>query len=169
MISKLKLNSMYASVSFENNTNLTWNNINLRVLLGEDVYCKYNIFKLTLTSISTSSKSAEYLNNEDASQVNVNISGLQFINGTYSHKSQTNITSCSLITHAFPGLGNFGTPRITWYDDNTSVYFRKSGNNCNINIFYTNALTDLSINYELNGEIPEYPSVLFYFNIEPIE
>ena len=170
MISKLKLNSSLSSIISTNQTNIKWNNIDLRVLLGSDVYSKYNIFKLTMTSVSCTNTAEEYLNNQNASAVNINISGLPFINATYSHKEQKNKDSCSLVMYHFPPLGDFTYSKVSSYDENTAVYFRKSGNNYNINIFLTNGLTDELITYKMpDNDEPVFPYMIFMFNIEPVE
>ena len=61
-------------------SSITWNNINLRTLLG-DMYDKYNTFNLCLNTISTSQ--ANTIDpSPDSKNVNLRLSGLPFINQT---------------------------------------------------------------------------------------
>ena len=83
------LDNQYGTIA-NNRCTLTWKNINMRRVLGE-MYNKYESFDLYLYQISLSlpvtgtPTSAQYF------LVDINITGLPFINNTYNVFSQNNI------------------------------------------------------------------------------
>ena len=87
------LDNQYGTIA-NNRCTLTWKNINMRLVLGE-MYDKYETFNLYLYQISQSANgtpaSAQYL------LVDVNITGLPFINNAYNVFSRNN-TSIAYLT-----------------------------------------------------------------------
>ena len=74
-------------------THYTWNNINLRVLLG-DMYYKYDRFKLNLNTIATGAPYTNWdLSSVDDRCVYISITGLPWVNNTYIQKTNSNTTS----------------------------------------------------------------------------
>ena len=85
-----------------NRTSITWNNINLRTLLG-DMYEKSDLFNLCLNSVS----SGATLNNIYKAPVDNNVlmrvSGIPFINSTYNIGSTYNVSTpyCTIASFNF--------------------------------------------------------------------
>ena len=95
-----------------NRTTMTWNNINLRTLLG-DMYDQYDYFNLCLNTIATGQAGA--IDNVDKNNLNLylRISGLPWSNQTYNVKNGSNSSSImsiatlgskdNLVTQESPG------------------------------------------------------------------
>jgi hypothetical protein len=62
---------------------ITWNNINLRSLLG-DMYDKYDTFNLCLNTVSSGVSQNYYYASPSDLQVLLRIQGLPFLNNTYN-------------------------------------------------------------------------------------
>lgn len=129
-----------------------WNNINLRLLLG-DLYDKYDTFNLCLTSISCGAPSeaigANYLDNDiDNGHLTVYISGLPFINNTYDVAKCRNIHEAPLGIFTYPTATTTIGYRV--YNDAGIVTFGKSQEQCNIQISMRRVFDDdepVSVNY----------------------
>lgn len=83
-------------------TSITWNNINLRTLLG-DMYDKYDMFNLCLNTVTTApSLNSVYKASQDV-QVMMRVSGLPFINNTYNvgATNNNNTQYCTIATFTF--------------------------------------------------------------------
>ena len=154
----LVLNS-YDSIATVNNSNLLWNNINLRTVLG-DMYDKYDLFNLQLNSISQSAPAATIGAADNLRSMNLNISGLPFVNQTYSVSNACNINKTLLTTYKFNDT--LGATQI--YNNSSILTFGKSQETANINIYYTKVV---------DGTVPAptnpYPSVVFQFSIFGVE
>ncbi len=145
------------------NTNFTWNNINLRNVLG-DMWDKYNNFNLSLAEItSTISPTVDGPTGENLIQ-NIYISGLPFMNATYDVKQKLNVNTSLLTTFTFgiPDLSNSKT-----YNGMNSLTFRKEQEQCSLNIFYKTVGIGSS-----PDSLIEYPNMTFIFyitgvNIDP--
>ena len=110
----------------------TWFNINLRALLG-DLYDQYDYFNISLVSMSCSAASATLQGGIDDKTVYVEISGLPFINQTYSQPSRNNETSATLTIFQIPTTA---IPSTQQYNNSTVnvLTFNKNQDLCNINI-----------------------------------
>ena len=113
-----------------------WYNINLRLLLG-DLYDKFNTFNLCLTSISSGAPSesigTNYLNSDiDNGHLSVYISGLPFINNTYSVYNRNNIAEAPIGVFTYPTATTQIGYRV--YNDAGIVTFGKSQEQCSIQI-----------------------------------
>lgn len=95
----LVLRTADSSSSLSNSVN-TWNNINLRYLMG-NMYDKYEKFNLCLVNISTGASNATLGNSTDDLNVSVNISGLPFINQTYNSSTGNNGSNATITTFQF--------------------------------------------------------------------
>ena len=120
--------------------NFTWFNINLRALLG-DLYNQYDYFNLLLISVSSSViTAAANQGSADDRLVYVKISGLPFINQSYSQPTGNNITSSILTIYNIPATAVSGNQL---YNNVSNVMtFGKSQDLCNINISFTRVLDD---------------------------
>ena len=115
---------------------MTWNNINLRTLLGP-LYDKYDTFNLCLNSIACGNPALDlgvlYGDNDvDNLHHLVNISGLPFINSTYSQTTNRNTTSAVLGVFTYPTTTTAVGYRV--YNNNGILTFGKSQEQCNISI-----------------------------------
>ena len=151
------------NVGFANQygTSFIWNNINLRVLLG-DMYDKYDRFNLNLNTIATG---APYNNwtisgSLDDRCVYISISGLPFVNNTYSQKTNSN-TSSAIIASCF---FNANTQTTQYFYSNNTSTFNKNQDMCN---FSLNLL-------RIDDGMPAtttvaFPPLIFLFDITGIE
>ncbi len=64
-------------------TNMTWNNINLRTLLGT-LYDRYDLFNICLSNVSHSTQPVQFATTPDDALVQICVAGLPFVNQTYS-------------------------------------------------------------------------------------
>ena len=143
-----------------------WNNINLRLLLG-DLYDKYDTFNLCLTSISSGAPSegigTNYLDSDiDNGHLTVYISGLPFINNTYDVVKCRNIHEAPLGVFTYPTATTQIGYRV--YNDAGIVTFGKSQEQCNIQISMRRVFDDaepVSVNY--------LPITNFMFTIVGVE
>ena len=119
--------------------NFTWFNINLRSLLG-DLYNQYDYFNILLISVSSSLiTTAATQGTADDRLVYVKISGLPFINQSYSQPTGNNITSI-LTIYSIPTGATTGTQQ---YNNVSNVMtFGKSQDLCNLNISLLRILDD---------------------------
>ena len=124
-------------------SSLTWNNIDLRSLLG-DMYDKYDKFNLCLNTIHTAQANTIDIN-PDCKNVTVKISGLPFLNSGYNVKSLVNSNSVSIGTFNFSN----GTSASQIYNNNI-VTFAKSQDICNITIEYQRISDEVVVNTNLS-------------------
>ena len=142
-----------------NGTQLTWNNINLRVLLGE-LYEKYDRFNLCLNTIATSN--ADVIGSGDANNrcTYITISGLPWTNNTYNQKSNTNINETVIATCVFVS----GVQTTNYYYGNNTATFGKNQDVCSITITLKKILDDA-----LPTTANPFPKIMFIFDIEGVD
>jgi hypothetical protein len=121
-------------------TSFTWNNINLRMLLG-DMYDQYDYFNISLISISSSLTQALAAGaTADDKIVFVKMSGLPFINQTFQQSTGNNGTFAYVSTLSIPLTANTSTQ---FYNNLGNVCtFNKDQDQCNINISFFRVLDD---------------------------
>jgi hypothetical protein len=160
--SDLTENSQVGTIN-TNITSFSWNNLNLRILLGT-MYEKFDLFNLVLKTVSAGVPTTAI----SAGIYNLNVvlycSGLPFINQTYDIIE--GVTDyATLGTFQFDGA--LKTP-ITYsnqtYFDNRAVTFSKNQEQCNLSIFYKVVQTNLDPACELG----EFPDMVFMFEITGI-
>ena len=161
--STLVLNSVNASSINSMRSSITWNNINLRNLLG-DMYDKYDRFNLCLNCISTA-YTAFALSATNNSQVLIRLTGLPWVNCNY------NITSNAInVNNIYNIIGTFkfssSTPQepLTQYFYESIATFSKNSDIISITIDYLR-LVDLSSPDTTNT----YPQISFFFDIYGID
>ena len=149
-------------------SSMTWNNINLRTVLG-DMYDKYDIFNLEIIHIV-----AAVLVNESGSGGSITfgatpsdrclllqVSGLPFINQTYNFKNGCNTNLATICAFAFPGtLSNSST--LVNYNNTNSLTFGKNQDLCSITLSF-NRVDDLPIVHTNPA-----PNMAFLFNIHGV-
>lgn len=121
---------------------MTWNNVNLRLLLGS-LYDQYDLFSLCLRTVSsgsilTATIAGTYIdgvtNNFQSNNILINISGLPFINQTFDLYAGF---SPSTILGTYQ-IGSSTYSNQTYYNNRT-VTFSKNQQMCNLTINYTRA------------------------------
>jgi len=125
-------------------SSITWNNINLRTVLGT-IYDKYDVFNLCLNTISTAQANTIDVN-PDSRNITIKMSGLPWINQTYNTKSNSNGTSTSIATFNFTALSS----TTQYYYSNNIATFGKNSDTCNITIDYFRILDDVIPNSNIN-------------------
>ena len=116
-------------------TTFTWNNINLRVLLG-DMYDQYDRFNLNLNTVATA-KSPSYLAvTEGERYTYIIIAGLPWINSSYA-VSSSGSTNATVIASMFIGSA---TQNTQYFYGNNTTTFTKNQDVCNITISFLRVL-----------------------------
>lgn len=161
---KLTLKTCYLDTAYKTNknTSFTWTNINLRTLLGYEMYEKYDTFKLMLSQISSAGTIEEYgaTNDENSKMVNILISGLPFVNGTYDTYTHTIMNTCHLTIFNFPQVSLYADPLIQPYLKENSVCFNKNQETVDLKIEYL-----LSYDDSIPNSAHDYPEMVFTFSI----
>jgi len=96
----------------KNRTSLTWNNVNLRMLLGE-MYDRYDKFNLSLNFVAGAKSGTVNETNIDTRLLNVRLRGLNFTS-SYNQPSGNNnnsivLTTLQLPTNTTPWANNYLT------------------------------------------------------------
>jgi hypothetical protein len=143
-------------------TTYTWNGINFRTLLG-DMYDKYDTFNLCLNCI-TSSVALSTLGTDITGDLNVyfKISGIPFINQSYSTLTGNNTNSSYLMAYTF--VRSQG--QIQNYNGNIVKTFSKYQDVSDITITMyrnvDNGIPTTPIN-------TNYPELIFHFSIYGVD
>jgi len=125
---------------------ITWNNINLRVLLG-DLYTKYNSFNLCLNTISTSTANT-IDTNQECKNVVMRMSGLSWLNQTYSTTTLSNTSKSTICTFNFNPSNSISQ---AYYSSNV-VTFGKNAEVVNLTIDYSR-ISDDSMSSTIYGAV----------------
>jgi hypothetical protein len=144
--SDYSISSAYSSAKGSCNEKLstiTWNNINLRTILG-DMYDKYDCFNLCLNTISTAQANAidPAL---DCRNVIVKLYGLPWKNQTYSVASGSNSSGTVITTFNFVANGS----TTQYYYSNNIATFTKNQDLVNITVEYSKILDGITPNTNL--------------------
>ena len=155
------------------NCNFTWNNINMKLLLG-DMYDKYDDFNINLSQMSVGlAAAAGYGTDAGDRIVNINMSGLSFKNQGYSVLTKSLTQTCSFMQYLFNNSTTVGlaSPQNV---DSFSFTFSKD-ELVNINLFYTRAFKNTAGNYGIvQYVVPAtlvsnlFPQAIFTFKITGI-
>jgi hypothetical protein len=141
-----------------NGTVLTWNNINLRVLLG-DMYDQYDRFNLNLNTIATSNATS-FTGSTDERCNYITIQGLPWVNNTYNQSTNSN-TASTVIASILVGSNQ---PTFQYFYSNNTTTFTKNQDVCNITISFLKILDNTKPNPSA-----AYPKIVFIFDIEGVE
>jgi hypothetical protein len=146
----------------ESQTYMTWNNINLRSLLG-DSYKDGGCYNICLEQIvfGTTSDFLEFSDKENNKTFNINMIGLPFMK-TYTSKNilsnQILLTTCRLDTCATSTIFTYSDIENTFkLNQNVNV------ENVNISIFYTDILTNVS--QPTDGLFNAMPNIQLVFSV----
>jgi hypothetical protein len=153
----LVLRGNFATITETNNQGFTWQNIDLREILGE-LYDTYSLFKLTLIQIEFNSLGT--FTNADEGLLFLNMTGLEWQEASYDYASQSNVLSARVgITFFADGTQTAQPPYTT-----TGLTFRKDKPFCNIRLNWTKTTDGVSLSNK------SFPTVqTFRFVITPIE
>lgn len=139
---------------------MTWNNINLRLLLG-DMYDKFDNFNLQLVNIGSDDNRTfvdgvptVFSTIEPSDRTNtIYMSGMNFLNATYDCGTNQIGTKAALTTYEF--YDNFAR------DIQGSIFtFTKGNEVCNITIEYKDIKSD-----SFPATAVPFPNMVFIFNI----
>jgi hypothetical protein len=138
--------------------NMTWNNINLRTLLGS-MYEKYDRFVLVPTQIQSANGAGAFGGTADDRNCLIFVSGMPFSNNTYNVSTLTNQN------YAFVNFIRFVTSGTAVQQSNGNILlFTKNQELVNLNIFYQRINKNANGNYDVVTTIA-FPHMLFAFNI----
>ena len=144
-----------------NNNSYTWNNINLRNLLG-DMYDKYDLFNLTLDTICNTITDSVLGSSLYDLENYLTIGGLPFINQNYN-TSTGNITNSTFLT---PYIFIRTQSNIYTYYNSKSMTFNKNQQSCNINITILRVVDN--VKPTPGASILLFPPMIFSFKIEGV-
>ncbi len=147
-----------------NLTNFTWNNINLRTVLGS-MYDKYDLFNICLANVTQSYGAGNFGVTNDDIIVQIYLKGLPFLNQTYS------VTDCCNNEGMGTVIGIYPFAEATYASVNYNHFhcatFSKNQEQANINIYYQRIYPENG-SYNVNTAHP-FPEVIFKFKIYGIE
>ena len=139
-------------------TKCTWNNINLRVLMG-DMYDKFDRFNLNLNTIATNISLAIGAD-ADHRCCYITIDGLPWVNNSYNQKTNTNTSSIVIASCVFVSQGQ----TTQYYYGNNTTTFIKNQDIANITITIRKIIDDA-----LPTTVNPFPKIIFIFDIEGVE
>jgi hypothetical protein len=152
----LVLKSSTANITSNYNTNFTWTNISLKNLLGSGMYDKFNKFNITLVQIAHNVTDASLGATLDECGVSFKMSGLKFVNQTFSSTRNNNTSYAVAGLYVFPR----NSSGVQSYYANNSLTFDKD-ENVSINIYYTRISDDTAT----NANAINFPAITFIFQI----
>ena len=146
---------------FNNRTGYTWYNVNLKNLLSDEWYNKYDKFNICLVKAAQSYQAGQAVNNilqlSTNNVVSIKMSGLQWLS---SYDQSTGNNTGSVIV----GVRNFNT-----YDDlsnNNYITFRKGQQITNITINLHSLTGDTTLVSNANST---FGHMVFLFSISPVK
>ena len=159
----LKTSSLSTSDLDTNFTKASFNNIDLRTVLGNNMFNEYDTFNLSLKSITSSvggpatGETTQFGLGLDDLTVNIYLEGLPFINQTYVVGKQ-NTTEVLLTTFIFKR-----DQSASLYLTDNYITFSKYQQSCDLKFRYENLNT---------GSLPDttgkFPDVVYIFEIYPV-
>jgi hypothetical protein len=151
-----------------NLTNFTFNNINLRTLLG-DMYDKYDLFNICLANVTQANGNANFGDTPDDIIVQIYLKGLPFLHQTYSVSDCCNNEGMGTVIGIYPfSVASYFSFNYNHFHCAT---FSKNQEQANINIYYQRIYPipiDGVTTYNINTLNP-FPEVIFKFKIYGIE
>jgi len=163
----LPYNSLNAFGSTNDSRNIvTWTNINLRTILG-DMYDTCDTFNLDLVQIFLQQSLFPLGQNAQDRAFIIQISGLPFINQTYSVRNSCNTNTANLCFYSSIGVN--ANPLINLYNGSNTLTFGKNQDICDITMSFVrfngtpiNTGTTTISGFQL---VVPIPSMSFLFNI----
>jgi hypothetical protein len=141
-------------------TSHTWNNINLRTLMGNDMYDKYDLFMLKPILAATAANPPIFWGIDVNDRITVlNIQGLPFINNTYNVSTLTT-TSSAIFGTLLTRLAGIATTT----NGGSILTFGKYQELVDLTIFYSRFIKNTAGNYQTQTTNP-FPHFVFSFEI----
>jgi hypothetical protein len=142
-------------------TSHTWKNINLRTLMGNDMYDKYDLFMLKpLLQATAANQPSAWGNSLDDRNTVLNIQGLPFINNTYNVSTLTP-TSSTIFNTLLTRLGGVATTT----NGGSILTFGKYQELVDLTIFYSRFTKNPAGNYQTQAT-DGFPFPHFVFSFE---
>lgn len=174
----LVLYTSQASTTDIFNTQLTWTNIQLRKIIGDVMYEKYDTFNLVLHTITSASTSVAFNTAAlaaatiDDRNILIAMTGPAWLNNSYSWLNQTN-TAISIMGNYQIGVGvagGIGAPQTTVYSQINVNTFSKNASTFDIGISYKRIIPNpTTLSYDTggatNGIQTPFPNFVFIFDI----
>ena len=158
-------------------TNFTWNNVDMRLLLGDNMYNKYDLFTLNIVGLAIgvpANTTTLYGKDPDDRLVDINISGFSFVKSGYCYVKNALKSSSVITPYNFPSSLS-GNSFNSFCIDNSSLTFTKD-EMISINIYYTRSNSNSAGTYAINNVLTAttitpicFPQVSFYFKIAGID
>jgi hypothetical protein len=146
-------------------TQITWNNINLKTILGP-IYDKYDKFNIELVSISQCTTEDNFGADPNDSNVLIQISGLPFVNNNYSILTGNNVNSTII---GFYNFSNYDETTTQNYINHSRTFVKDTKYLVDITINYLKFdLTPVvaNVNYLYGAAVSGFfPEMVFMFNI----
>ena len=129
------IDNQYGTIS-DNKCNLTWKNINLRVLMGNDIFNKYETFNLYLYQISQGQgiSGTTPLSSSSFSLVDIKMGGLPWLNNSYNVATRTNSHEAFLTSYLLNNSPSNGLGIVTPMFNPSIVTFSKGSDIVDIKI-----------------------------------
>jgi hypothetical protein len=153
----LVLRGQNANITETNNQGFTWNNIDLREVLG-DMYDRYTLFKLTFVQLEFNTLGS--FTTQDEGLLFLNMTGLEWEGASYDYASQSNVLSARVAILFFADGSQTAQPPYT----SCGLTFRKDKPICNIRLNFTKTTDGVSLS---NKSFTT--TTAFRFVITPIE
>jgi hypothetical protein len=160
-----------------NQTITTWNNLNLKNILGT-MYDRYDKFNIELVSVSQFGTDFDFGESVNDTNISIQLSGLPFVNNNYSLINKHNTNSTIIAAYQFVQYDNINTThykncvRTFIKDSNYIINLTLTYLGCNLEIVNSPVLEVLDANGDpvLDDDgVPElqgiYPNMVFMFNI----
>lgn len=155
-----------SSTNNSSRTSFTWNNIDLRILLG-DMYNKYDRFNLCLNTIAQGlggDQGNNFFNAQIDALVLVRMSGLPWVNNSYTISASGSNNTGNTVISSFKFLNN--TQQVEYLHGASLTTFSKSQDLANITIDYLRVV-DLVAPVMTAGH--PYPHMSFIFDIYGVD
>jgi hypothetical protein len=127
------------------------------------MYDKYDLFNICLNTITTAVSYGNYGNSIDDRNVILKLSGLPFVNQTYSVKQGCNTNICPIASFFFPTFVTGGVTATQYFYSNNCFTFGKSQQSCNITLQYGRVKDDTLPLADVNSR--EFPAIVLLFDI----
>lgn len=154
----LVLRGNLATIIEANNQGYTWNNIDLRRVLGDYLYNRYSLFKLTFVQLEFNTMGT--FTGVDEGLLWLNMTGLEWQESSYDYVAQCNLPSARVAIIFFADGTQTAQPTYT----TTGLTFRKDKPFCNIRLNYTKTTDGVSLSNKSFTTVQT-----FRFVITPIE
>ena len=88
-------------------TIVTFTNLNLKTIMGFEMYEAFDTFNLSIENISNAGKPDTYLNTTNDPYAEIRLSGLNFLNSTYDHNTNCLANRTSMCIYEFPPVSTY--------------------------------------------------------------